>query len=281
MSFHRANLHLVGAALVLGTAVFCAGCSVPEGRQPTDDHPVVVTVQAVPEAAAPGESVTLVVRFALAEGWHLYWAGRNDSGFPPRIDLELPPGWLAGGLQWPAPERHVAPGDILDHVYFNELVLIQKLGAPADAAVGHPVEIKAHIQWLACRDMCVPGRADFTVPLAVQARVDVPDPDLAAEAAARLPGPLPARTLEAAWEGATFHLHGPRARRLTFMPTDDCGPLVDLLQDGRGERLALRFKPQSDTVGPVRGLITMDFDGSPSVTYRLDYPAVLLETAAP
>ena len=261
-------------ALLFGTAILCAGCSTEKKPgQPTDDNPVVVTVEAVPNAAAPGESVTLVYRFAVAADWHLYWAGRNDSGFPPLIDLELPDRWLAGGLQWPAPERHVSPGDILDHVYFKELVLIQKIGAPDDAQVDDEVEIKADIQWLACKDMCVPGRTGLSVRVPVRTHVETTEPNPASEAAARLPRPLPDRTLETGWEGATFHIHHPRARRLTFMPTEDCGQLVDLLKDGQGDRLALRFKPKGETVGPVRGLITIEDESGESRTYTIQFPA--------
>ena len=268
------------AALLLGTAVFCGGCSAEQKtRQPTDSNPVVVTVEAVPNAAAPGESVTLVWRFDLAADWHLYWSGRNDSGFPPLIDLELPDKWLAGGLQWPVPERHVSPGDILDHVYFEELVLIQKIGAPDDAQVDGEVTIKADIQWLACKDMCVPGRTGLSVRIPVRTHVETTEPNLASEAAARLPGPLPGRTLETAWEGATFHIHHPRARRLIFMPTEDCGQLVDLLNDGQGNRLALRFKPKGGTVGPVRGLVTIENEGGESRTYTIQFPAAVFPDA--
>lgn len=271
---------LAMTALLIGTAILCAGCSAQKKpQQPTDSNPVVVTVEAVPDAVAPGESVTLVYRFVLAADWHLYWAGRNDSGFPPLIDLELPDGWLAGGLQWPAPERHVSPGDILDHVYFGELVLIQKIGAPKDAQAGRKVAIKADVQWLACKDMCVPGRTGLSVEIPVKTQVVATEPNPASKAAARLPGPLPDRTLETEWEGATFHIHDPRARRLTFMPTEDCGQLVDLLNDGQGDRLALRFKPRGGTVGPVRGLLTIENEGGDSFTYTIQFPATVFPDA--
>jgi DsbC/DsbD-like thiol-disulfide interchange protein len=268
------------AALVLVGVAFLTGCS-GQGDAPDDANPVLVSVEVVPAAAAPGESVTLVWRFALADDWHLYWSGRNDSGFPPRIDLELPEGWLAGGLQWPAPERYLSAGDILDHVYFGELVLIQKIGAPADATPGGNIAIKADVQWLACREMCVPGNTTLTLELPVATRVDNPEPNSASQAAARLPVPLPAQILQTKWDGATFHASSPRAHRLTFMPTEDCGRLVDLLNDGQGDRLALRFKPKGETAGPVRGLITIEIEGTEPRTYRMDFPAVLLETASP
>jgi DsbC/DsbD-like thiol-disulfide interchange protein len=279
MSFANNRLPAAGAALALCGMALLAGCSGGADR-PSDAHPVVVTVETVPDAAVPGASVTLVWRFALADDWHLYWAGRNDSGFPPRIDLELPPGWLAGGLQWPVPERYVSAGDILDHVYFRELVLIQNIGVPKDAVPGGTVAVQADVQWLACHRMCVPGRTTLTLDLPVRTRAAEKESDSAALAAARLPEALPARTLETRWDGETFHLHGPGARQLTFMPTDDCGPLVDLLKDGEGgDRLALRFKPREGTLGPVRGLVTMESGGGETKTYRIDFPAVPLGTA--
>lgn len=268
------------AALVFGTAVLCCGCGDEERRRPTEADPVVVSVDIVPAVAVPGESVTLVWRFALADRWHLYWMGRNDSGYPPRIDLKLPAGWVAGGLQWPVPERHVSPGDILDHVYFDELVLVQKLGAPNDAVVEENITVEAEIQWLACKEMCVPGRSAMTLEIPVRAHAATPQPDPAAAAVARLPGPLPENALETRWAGSVFHLSHAGARRLTFMPTDDCGELVDLLKDGQAERLALRFKPKGGTVGPVRGLITIENNGGRAQTYRMDFPAAPLGAAA-
>jgi DsbC/DsbD-like thiol-disulfide interchange protein len=276
----RNNPLLTMATLIIGTAILCAGCS-PEQKHPTDANPVVITLETVPNEAMPGDSVTLVWKFNLAADWHLYWAGRNDTGFPPMIDLELPAGWVAGGLQWPAPERHVSAGDILDHVYFGELVLIQKLGAPDDAAMGGQVEIKADVQWLACKDMCVPGRTDLTLKIPVRSHAERSEPNSASEAVARLPKTLPDGILETGWEGATFHIQSSEARRLTFMPTDDCGQLVNLLEDGQNERLTIRFKPKDDTVGPVRGLITIEEENGKSRTYRIDYPAALHEAAHP
>jgi hypothetical protein len=240
---------------------------------------VVVSVDVVPAMAVPGEAVTLVWRFAMAKEWHLYWMGRNDSGYPPRIDLKLPAGWVAGGLQWPVPERYVSPGDILDHVYFEELVLVQKLGAPHHAPMDGSITVEADIQWLACKEMCVPGRSAMTLEIPVRSHAETPDPNSATVAVARLPGALPENALDTEWEGPVFRIGHPGVRRLTFMPTDDCGPLVDLLKDGQGERLALRFKPKGETAGPVRGLITIENNGGQVQTYRIDLPAVVLADA--
>ena len=280
MNYHR-FIHILGSVLLLaGGTLFGTGCS--GGKEvPTDAHPVLVTVQVVPEAAVPGQTVTLAWRFALADGWHLYWSGRNDTGYPPRIDLDLPEGWMAGGLRWPVPERHVAAGDILDHVYHGELVLIQKMVAPVDAVPGQEVTLAANIQWLACKDMCLPGRTALSLTIPIQDRAVHREPNIATVAMDRLPQYLQEGILDTAWEGATFHVSPTEAARLTFMPTEDCGPLADLLHDGRGDRLALRFRPKGDTAGPVRGLIILEQDGRPSRTYQVDFPAVALPSAQP
>jgi len=280
MLVNRFRSQLILAALVFGTAVFCAGCQGDGPRRPTDVDPVVVSVKVVPAAAVPGEEVTLIWRFDLAKDWHLYWMGRNDSGYPPRIDLKLPVGWVAGGLQWPVPERYVSPGDILDHVYFEELVLVQKLGAPDEAKTGRDITVEADIQWLACREMCVPGRQSLTLDIPVRSHAETPVPDLSDAVVTLLPGPVPQNLFETRWSDAVFHIDSPGSKRLTFMPTDDCGLLVDLLKDGQGKPLALRFKPKGETVGPVRGLITIENNSGQVQAYRIDFPAALLAAAS-
>lgn len=261
--------------VVLGALVL-AGCA----GGPSDDDPVHVTVAVVPDPGEPGGSVTLLWRFALAPDWHLYWTGRNDSGYPPRIELTLPEGWVAGGLQWPVPERYLMDGDILDHVYHHELVLLQRVGIPADAAPG-TFAVTAKVGWLGCREACVPGSAEvaFTIPVALQEGPD-DDPGLAA-ALARLPEPLPDGLFATRWEGPVFHVAAEGARRLTFMPTGDCGDLADLVQDGVGHPLVLEFRPKKGTVGPVRGLVTLEPENGPVRTFRIDFPATVLTGALP
>jgi hypothetical protein len=75
------------------------------------------------DAIAPGGTTWIGVRFKIENGWHLYWNGRNDSGSPPSFAGELPAGYTLGEWLWPAPKRHIAPGDILDHIYEDSVLL--------------------------------------------------------------------------------------------------------------------------------------------------------------
>jgi len=273
--------------LLLALGLTMAGC----GKSGPDDlNQVFVTVSTDYEAAVPGESVTLVWRFKLASDWHLYWIGRNDSGFAPTIDLDLPPGWIAGGLQWPTPERHLSEGDILDHIYRDELILLQKIGVPVGAATSGKAALVGRVEWLACKDSCVPGKStvSFEIPLAAQHGNRV-SPVVEATRDA-MPKPLPTGLLTTRWVGQTFQVLGPPGAELQFMPTVDCGDLVNLIKDGQGARLSLRFQAKGNakvnakgntegkTVGPVRGLITVKSEDGAVEAFITDFPAQLLNT---
>ena len=282
---------------MIGAALTAAGCrsesasetaprpeaapAVGSGAAAEAAPPVTLTASVEPAVIAPGGTVTVLWRLLPAADWHLYWSGRNDSGFAPNLKLDLPPGWSAGPLQWPTPVRYVSAGDILDHVYHGELVLLQEITAPRDAPPGRHVDLRAAWQWLACRDSCVPGRDSLRVSVDLAAAAPAalePSPALLA-ARARLPRPLPPDVVTTAWEGAVLHIRregpetGTAAGRMTFMPADDCGDLVDLLHDGVGQSLALRLTPRDGQVGPVRGLLVLEGATGPARAFVLDVPA--------
>lgn len=235
---------------------------------------VVMAASAEPTTAVPGGSLTLLWTFRTADGWHLYGNVRNDSGFAPRQRLELPPGWAAGPLLWPAPARHVSAGDILDHVHVGELVLLQDVQVPPDARPGR-FELAASWEWLACRDSCVPGRDTLAVAVTVADAAPPAAPAGRLEGLrARLPRPLPVGlvTVDLAGDTARIARADGGAGRLVFVPALDCGELADLLHDGAGATLSLRLLPADGRVGPLRGLLVVE--GAGAGAYILDVPAV-------
>lgn len=248
-------------------AALSAGCgkSEPEQKPPTAQAgPVTLTV-IVPEAVTGGETFLLGWRFDLSAGWHLYWNGRNDSGFAPTVKHDLPTGWQAGPLLWPVPERHLAAGDILDHVYHGQLLLLQEVTVPAGAPLG-PVNTTARVDWLACRDECVPGHADRSWQVRV-AENSVPGAGAALLAGARegLPRPAPQAAVTFAWTADSVTVTVPGAAGLEFFPDADCGRLTDLIADGQGrtDRLVLRLRPEDGRIGPLKGILRRELpDGS-------------------
>jgi thiol:disulfide interchange protein DsbD len=129
--------------------------------------------------------------FKLQPGWHVYWQNAGDAGLPPEIDWTLPKGVTAGPLQFPAPTR-LPVGPLMDFGYENQVLFPFKIDA-ASAAKPGPATLRAHVNWLVCSSVCIPGKADLELTRTI-ARGPAPPaatPPLFREFLARLPQPLP------------------------------------------------------------------------------------------
>jgi thiol:disulfide interchange protein DsbD len=93
----------------------------------------------------------------------------------------LPQGWSAGAIEWPTPKR-LPVGPLMDYGYEGKLWLLQKLTVPADAKLGDTVTLKAAVDWLVCKDICVPEETTLTLPLKIGPLS--PDPTVAKDFAA-------------------------------------------------------------------------------------------------
>ena len=127
---------------------------------------VLVTPSLVADTASieARKSFTVGVRLEMAPGWHVYWQFGGDSGAPPQITWELPPGFRAGAIQWPVPVAHMSEGDQLTYVYENDVLLLVEVTAPDSLPAGE-VTLKANLRWLVCEQICVPGSGDVALTL--------------------------------------------------------------------------------------------------------------------
>ena len=131
--------------------------------------------------------------FKLEPGWHIYWMNAGDAGEPPHIHWTLPDGITAGAMEFPAPRR-LPLGSLMDYGYEDEVLFPLKLRV-ADSVKAGPVTLRAAVDWLVCRDSCIPGSAELelqrNVDLGSHKTADEPDP-LFKRFINRLPKPLPA-----------------------------------------------------------------------------------------
>jgi thiol:disulfide interchange protein len=128
--------------------------------------PLTNTVQA-------GAPTKVGLHFTLDKGWHVYWLNAGDSGEPPTIKWTLPVGFTAGALQFPAPKR-LPLGPLMDFGYEDEVLFPISLNVPAGPS--GPADLKAHVSWLVCREVCIPGKADLGLPLQIAAQAGPVDP---------------------------------------------------------------------------------------------------------
>ncbi len=125
----------------------------------------------------PGSQAVVGLRMKADPGWHTYWKNPGDSGLATTLKWELPPGFSAGPILWPAPERHDV-GPLTNFGYEGTTVLpviIQwKSGSPLSGAWS---VLRARASWLVCESICIPGSADLAIALQNSPNEPVMDPD--------------------------------------------------------------------------------------------------------
>ena len=106
-----------------------------------------------------GAPVNAGLYFKLESGWHVYWKNAGDSGEPPHVQWTLPKGISATPMQFPAPQR-LPLGPLMDFGYENEVLFPFTVQAAAAAKPGSVV-LHAKVDWLVCREVCIPGKAEL------------------------------------------------------------------------------------------------------------------------
>jgi thiol:disulfide interchange protein DsbD len=278
-----ASAALVGSLIVIGSGC-TGGLSRPQATVFSDEH---VRVRLVSEtmAWAPGDTAWVGVHFAMSPGWHVYGEGRSDSGLPIAVETDAPEGFTILPLIWPAAERHVAEGGVVDQIYEESVTLLLPVLVPDNARTGEPSSIRSRVDWLVCGTGCIPGNAELSLTVPIRRGSKDPDPSaepLFAASRTRVPRPLPGpeagvtQTISASAFRWAVRFEG--AAALIFLPAADCSHLVDPLADpvSLSDRLEIRFTRDGEEPPVVRGVLEVAESGA-SAWYRVDTP---LESAS-
>ena len=235
-----------------------------------------VTLVTDTDAIVPGTKFRAGLRFRLAEGWHTYWKNPGDAGIAPELTLDLPLGATASPIDWPAPNR-VAEGAVMTYAYTGEILL------PVTIQAGAGLTLRAHGNWLVCKDICVPEEGDFTVVLPAGTAAPNAQAALFAAHDRAVPRPSPWEARIAA-DGSLF-VRGPELRPgmvedAWFIPDaagriqDDAAQPLSVRSDGfvLSLKLAAGFKPEDglsgilsvrDHAGQRTDLVVRALPGSP------------------
>ena len=127
-----------------------------------------VTLLANRSSVARGEQLLVGLQFQMEKGWHVYWENPGDSGEPPKIRWQVPTGFHVGAMEWPTPEKLTAPS-IVDYGYENEVLLVAPVSVPATVKAAEEETLSAKVNWLVCRQMCIPAQAQLSLALPVGA----------------------------------------------------------------------------------------------------------------
>ena len=149
---------------------------------------VQASLVAADRSVQPGHPLTVALRLDQQPTWHTYWISAG-TGYPTKLEWNLPTGWTGGDIQWPTPVMiRNEQGGVTGNGYTGVVYLPVTLTPPANAKSGGQVTLKALAKWLMCADVCIPGQANLTLTLPMSSQSPEPDTVVRAELA-KMPMP--------------------------------------------------------------------------------------------
>ncbi len=115
------------------------------------------------DTARPGDTIWAGVDLKMDPDWHTYWKNPGAAGMATKIEWQLPPGVTAGEIQWPLPEKF-PPVEVTTYGYEKEVVLLVPLTLASNLPAG-PLDLKANVSWLECKDVCIPANQEVEATL--------------------------------------------------------------------------------------------------------------------
>jgi DsbC/DsbD-like thiol-disulfide interchange protein len=138
----------------------------------------------------PPSIITVGLHIELSPGWYLYWINPGDAGLAPEITWNLPPGYEAGPLRFPTPEK-IVHGDIVVYGFKNEVIILCEIRPSGPLSPLKSPTIACRLDWMACRESCITGRETAKVLPGVQTQADLKrSREILSRFAARFPKPL-------------------------------------------------------------------------------------------
>lgn len=284
---HRACDVLGFAVLVVVASIVTASAARGQPGMDMLDGNSLVKASLITEQTAvrAGSTIDVGILLEIEHGWHTYWNGKNDTGFPVAVMFELPNGVRAGAVQWPVPKRHLLPGNILDFVYEDSVLLISTIEVPEDIGEVANLYVKASVEWLVCNEACLPGSSELEsfIPITRNAY----DPPMSGQAPlfaktreqlpVRLPKPGTERALEMSlsWNGPSFIAIVPDAKLVRFFPGRQCADLVEPIRETekRGEELTIHLdEEQLKSDYTLQGILYWEYHDGQKRRYIVDIP---------
>jgi DsbC/DsbD-like thiol-disulfide interchange protein len=141
--------------------LLAAGCLRAAPANPPHARITLVSEQI---SIQPGSKFWVGLHFELEKHWHIYWVNPGDSGEPPRVAWNLPQGFRAGPINWPAPRRLENP-PLVDYGYEDDVLLLAPLYSPRRIPARRSAELRATVKWLVCSSICIPEQQHVALRL--------------------------------------------------------------------------------------------------------------------
>ncbi len=122
---------------------------------------LIASHKAVPGES--GEALFIGFQVKMEEGWKTYWRTPGSAGLPPIFNWEGSVNLAFVEVKYPAPERFEI-FDLQTYGYPKEVVYPIKISPAISEA---PITLNVKINYLVCKDLCVPVIANLTLTIPV------------------------------------------------------------------------------------------------------------------
>ena len=182
-------MHFLVSRFLLVVAVLSAAC-VPAWAQTGRSAHIEARLIAQSMTVPKGGDALLVLDYAATPGWHTYWTNPGDAGLAAAFRWNLPDGMTVSDTRWPTPKILPTLG-LTSYGYDSRALVVITVHDNGSFAPGDALPVKAHIDFLVCKDVCIPEGLD--VGLVMKAGPAEPGPDTRTVdmALAALPAALP------------------------------------------------------------------------------------------
>ncbi len=236
--------------------------------------------------AVPGQTFTVGLHLKMDEGWHTYWRNPGTSGLPTTIDWDLPDGFEAGPIQWPAPQWIDMSG-YATYGYEGEVLLLTEISVAEDVPPGS-YQLNAAADWLSCKEACIPGSVNLEIIIKIRDEPTRPADDVATlfdRARASLPIDPPAGAVQALSQSSgdiALHLEIDdidfSKATVRFFPSEQ--DAIDLSaqqelrvqQIGHAQLLLERSDLSDQPIQSLDGVLTLKTSDEPLRVWRIDLP---------
>ena len=172
------------------------------------------------------DAIPLGLHLTLPDGWKTYWRSPGDAGLPARIDWAGSENLTEATIRWPIAERFSLFG--LETFGYEREVVLPIVATPTRR--GEDMLIEAVVDYLVCKDICVPVTAELKLGLPAGPARPSAHAHLIDRFNVRVPSALTAMGLSV--ESAGLARDGDKARLLVTARADPPFAKPDLLVEG-------------------------------------------------
>ncbi|MFZ2619314.1 MAG: thioredoxin family protein [Alphaproteobacteria bacterium] len=116
--------------------------------------------------APAGHAMLLGLLIKPAEGWHIYAENPGDTGYANQVTWNLPAGASIASATYPVPHKIITQ-DIVNYGYSAPALITYPFTLPATTQAGETLNVTASVDYLVCKDVCIPLQTQLNAMIAV------------------------------------------------------------------------------------------------------------------